>query len=74
MAAHSTYQIRFKGHLDEEWSDWFDGMEITNLEVGDVVLIGPVADQSALYGLLLKGSNLNLTLISVEIVNAGQGN
>jgi hypothetical protein len=70
MIAPITYQIRFNGHLDEEWSDWFDGMEIANLEGGEVILTGPVADQSALYGLLLKASNLNLALMSVEIVKA----
>ena len=24
-----VYQIVVKGHLDSEWSDWFDGLTIT---------------------------------------------
>ncbi len=28
----SIYEIRVQGHLDGRWSEWFDGLEITNLE------------------------------------------
>ena len=44
---------------------WFDGLTIVNLEDGGSILSGPVADQSALHGLLAKVRDLNLTLISV---------
>ena len=67
MATSFVYQIRLKGHLGEEWSAWFDGMAITLLENGETVLSGSIVDQSALFGLLFKVSNLNMTLISVEI-------
>ena len=59
------YTIRVKGHLDQSWSAWFDGMTITNEANGDTVISGPVADQAALHSLLVKVHNLNLTLISV---------
>ncbi len=61
----TMYTIRVKGHLDQSWSAWFDGMTITNEANGDTVISGPVADQAALYSLLVKAHNLNLTLISV---------
>lgn len=67
MTTSFVYQIRLKGHLGEEWSEWFDGMAITLLENGETVLSGSIVDQSALFGLLFKVSNLNMTLISVEI-------
>ena len=59
------YQIRFKGHLDPSWSAWFDGLSITHEANGETVLTGPLPDQSALYGVLEKARNLNLTLVAV---------
>jgi hypothetical protein len=61
----TVYEIRVKGHLDQCWSAWFDGMTVTNKANGDTVISGPVADQAALHSLLVKVHNLNLTLISV---------
>ncbi len=61
----TTYKIRVKGHLDQSWSAWFDGMTITNKANGDTVISGPVVDQAALHSLLVKIHDLNLTLISV---------
>lgn len=62
------YEIRFKGHLDDRWSEWFGGMTIT-LEGEDVtVLTGPVADQAALHGLLKRVRDLGLSLLSVNPV------
>ncbi len=40
----SVYIIRVKGHLDGRWSQWFDGMQITNLENGEAMLSGPIVD------------------------------
>ena len=59
------YQIKLKGQLDPEWSDWFDQMAISS-EGGETTLSGPLADQAALHGLLTRIRDLNLTLLSVE--------
>jgi hypothetical protein len=61
----SFYTIRVKGHLDERWSDWFDGLEITNLENGEAMLSGEIVDQAALHGVLAKVRDLNLALVAV---------
>ena len=58
------YVIRIKGHLDDEWVDWFEGLTITLKEDGTTLLTGPVIDQAALHGLLKKIRDLGLTLIS----------
>jgi hypothetical protein len=58
------YQIRIKGHLDEQWTDWFSGLTITLEESGDTLLTGPITDQSALFGLLRRVSDLGMKLIS----------
>jgi hypothetical protein len=62
------YQIRVKGHLGPQWSDWFEGLAITLEEDGDTLLTGPVIDQAALHGLLRKVRDLGLTLVSVNPV------
>jgi hypothetical protein len=59
------YQIRIKGHLVREWTDWFEGLTITLGEDGDTLLTGPVIDQAALHGLLKKVRDLGLPLVSV---------
>ncbi len=67
-----VYQIRLKGHLGPEWSDWFDGLTITLEEDGDTLLTGPIIDQAALHGLLKKVRDLGLPLVSVSPVEHGQ--
>jgi hypothetical protein len=60
-----VYQIRIKGHLGHQWTDWFGGLTITLETNGDTLLTGPVADQAALYGLLRKVRDLGLPLVQV---------
>jgi hypothetical protein len=59
------FQIRINGHLDRQWTDWFEGLTISLEEHGDTLLTGPVADQAALHGLLKKVRDLGLPLVSV---------
>ncbi|RIK29023.1 MAG: hypothetical protein DCC56_14265 [Anaerolineae bacterium] len=66
MDKPTQYQIKIKGHLDDSWKDSFEGMTISNLENGEVLLSGSIQDQSALQGILNRISNLGLTLISVN--------
>ena len=65
------YEIRIKGHLDNRWANWFDGLTITRADNGDTLLTGPVVDQAALYGLLRKVRDLGMPLISVNRVKPG---
>jgi hypothetical protein len=66
------YEIRLKGHLDDRWSDWFDGLTITLEDNGDTLLTGPVIDQAALHGLLKKVRDLGMPLVSVSPLEHGQ--
>ena len=67
-----VYQIRIKGHLGFQWTDWFEGLTITLEKDGDTLLTGPVVDQAALHGLLKKVRDLGLPLISINQVQLNE--
>jgi hypothetical protein len=66
------YQIRIKGHLGCQWTDWFEGLAITQENNGETLLTGAVIDQAALHGLLKKVRDLGMPLLSVNRVKPGQ--
>ena len=66
------YEIRIKGHLDDRWADWFEGLTITLEDNGDTLLTGAVVDQAALHGLLRKVRDLGMPLLSVIHLKPGQ--
>ena len=67
-----VYQIRIKGHLGCEWTDWFGGLAITLEDNGDTLLTGPVVDQAALHGVLRKVRDVGMPLLSVNRVKPGE--
>ena len=69
----SHYQIKVKGRLGSQWSDWFEGMTIES-EEAETIIRGKVSDQPALHGLLVRVRDLGLPLISVERVEPEQNN
>ena len=67
-SAMMVYQIRVKGHLAPQWTDWFEDFAISLEENGDTLLTGSIVDQAALYGLLRKVRDLGLPLLSVRYI------
>ena len=65
----AVYRIEVQGELDQTWSSWFDPMTIS-CDCGLTTLVGLVADQPQLYGLLLKLRDLGLPLVSVHCIQA----
>jgi len=65
MRMSSRYEIRVEGVLDGRWTAWFEGLQVTD-DGEETVIAGPVADQTALHGLLTKVRDLGLSLISVR--------
>lgn len=61
-------EITTKGHIDEHWSEWFEGLNIAHTEQGETVLSGLVVDQAALHGLLAKLRDLGLSITRVNAV------
>ena len=60
------FEIHVRGQLDESWSNWLEGLDVTLLENGEMILSGHIIDQAALMGTLNKLYGLNLTLLSVN--------
>ena len=60
------YQIRLKGHLEDEWDDWFGDVTIRLIDDGTTLLTCRVVDQAELHGILRKVRKIGLTLISIQ--------
>lgn len=67
----AVYEIRIRGHLDGRRAKQFVGMRVTLLPEGITVLLGPVADQAALYGLLRRIRDLGMPLLGVACREEG---
>ena len=65
----SMYEIRVEGHLDPQWSGWFDGLTITHDTATSTLLWGELPDEAALHGVLSKINSLNLQLLSMRRVD-----
>ena len=66
----TIYEIRVRGHLDQRWAAWFAGLVITYDADDNTVLRGPLVDEAALHGVLIKVRDLALPLLSVNQVTA----
>ena len=64
----NIYAIRVKGHLDQSWASWFDGLTISYSQDGSMLLYGPLTDEAALHGVLNKVRDLALPLLAVNRV------
>jgi hypothetical protein len=62
------YEIKLQGHLNESWTEWFEGLAFTHESDGTTTLTGNVTDQAALHGLLKKIRDLGLALLAVNQV------
>jgi len=65
-----VYEVRLKGHLGDDWNDWFGGVTVTLEENGTTALMCHVVDQAALHGLLRQIRDLGLPLISVNRIES----
>jgi len=62
----TVYAIRVRGVLDPAWSAWFPGLQVHSDRPDESVIVGPVADQAALHGLLARVRDYGLVLISIK--------
>ena len=73
MQGSAIYRIRVGGRVDPRWSDRVSGMQITHVTHlrgrTESVLVGRLADQSALNGVLTALYDRHLPVISVECLD-----
>ncbi len=67
---HSTYAFLVVGHLDDRWSTWFADLTIARNIDGTCTLIGEVADQSQLHGILARIRDIGATLLALHTIGA----
>lgn len=68
----AVYEIRVQGRLDQRWSTWFDGLTISYEDEDITVMRGPLVDEAALHGVLIKVRDLALPLLAVRRVPANE--
>lgn len=76
QAKRDCYEIRLKGHLDERWVSRFEGFTIAHgFQNGAPVtkLSGPMADQAALHGVLIRLGDIGIPILSINLIEAKKG-
>ena len=58
-------ELRIKGLIDRDWSNWLTKPSVTHTAGGETLLTGVAEDQSALYGLLSRLSGLGVQVMSL---------
>lgn len=70
LGQSAQYQIKVQGVLDSSWSDYFNGLIITQVQSTNqepmTLLTGQVVDQLMLIGMLHRLCNLGLPIDSVK--------
>jgi len=69
-------EIRVKGQINSQWSEWFGGLTISHSDPEETVLSGLIQDQAALYGIISCLRDLGLSMYSLrseEIQENGAG-
>ncbi|RIK29035.1 MAG: hypothetical protein DCC56_14335 [Anaerolineae bacterium] len=66
------YTFKIKGHLGQQWLNWFEEFTVVLQENGNTLLSGPVVDQSALHGILKRIRDLGMPLLSVNSTDSNR--
>jgi hypothetical protein len=70
----ATYRIGVKGRIPRDWCDRLEGMAVTEASPAAnstvTTMVGELADQAALAGLLDTLFQLHLTVVFVECLSA----
>jgi hypothetical protein len=66
---NQRYEFRVTGHLDDHWPDWLGDLALTRHADGTSTLIGTVADQAQLHGVLAAIRDIGATLLSVQALS-----
>ena len=74
MQRPAIYRIRVRGQLDTKWSERLEAMNITEAQQPDgekeSILVGRLADQTALAGVLNTLYELHLPVLSMDCLES----
>jgi hypothetical protein len=62
----TVYRIRVDGHIDERRAEVLGNLSVVHKQEGVTTLVGPVADQAALYGIIVRLRDMGLKLLGVQ--------
>lgn len=65
-------EIRVKGKLNPDWSDWFGELELHKSDGEESVLAGELPDMAAVYGIISRLGSLVIPLVSVRCVEEAE--
>ena len=68
--APTTYAIRVDGHLDDHWSAWLGGLDMSQDDDGTTTITVPVADQAQLHGVLAGLRDIGAVLTELRTTGA----
>ncbi len=75
MKGPAIYRIRVQGRLDAKWSERLEAMNITEVRQSDkgdeTILVGRLADQAALAGVMNTLYEQHLPVLSVDCLEEG---
>jgi RimJ/RimL family protein N-acetyltransferase len=66
----TTYVIRVDGHLDDHWSGWLGGLDMTRDDDGATTVTVPVADQAQLHGVLAGLRDIGVVISELRTADA----
>ena len=66
------YEIHVKSCLDDSLAPAFAGLAIRHEAPDETILCGPLVDQAALHGVLMRIRDLGLTLLVVKRIASVQ--
>lgn len=59
-------EIRIKGYIQEQWSEWFGSLALSHPNPNETILSGVLSDEAALYGIIARLRDLGLHIISLS--------
>jgi len=68
--APTTYAIRVNGHLDDHWSGWLGGLDMSRDDQGATTVTVPVADQAQLHGVLAGLRDIGAVITELRVRDA----